>query len=66
MSCCGGKNILKGAYNSLTRENEIMKRDRFAICAACPNFALGFCKICLCKLGWKTAVPEEKCPINKW
>lgn len=65
MSCCG-KNIVNGAISYVFNLNIKLSSDRFNICKECDKFNHGFCKVCKCKLGFKTRVSQEVCPLGKW
>lgn len=47
-----------------------VKQKRLSECAKCPHkeviLGVDNCNQCHCILNWKTAMPRESCPINKW
>ena len=68
-------NILKGATNNFVRTKVIedIAKTRLEICNNCSSKSTdcaplikSCCSICGCSLAWKSRVPEEACPDNKW
>lgn len=45
-----------------------VSEDRLTICRACEYFVeeTNKCKNCGCFMDYKTMIPWEKCPIDKW
>lgn len=66
-NCCGG-DIIKGVVYGTLDVNSDLKKKRFNICVknTCGFFLSGFCLDCFCKLGWKTRIPEQSCPVGLW
>ena len=62
------KKITKGALNALTGSEEELSKQRMEICNKCPHKVgnPARCGVCQCFLNWKTRVPSETCPKNKW
>lgn len=67
--------IIKGAKNNLIRNEAIedLAEARLTICDTCPNKSQDCaplikhcCALCGCSLAWKTRVPEQACPDNRW
>jgi len=48
--------------------SEDIKNERYSICAACEFLykPTDTCKKCGCFMQYKTWLPGQKCPINKW
>lgn len=49
---------------SMAGEDEVARR--LAICATCPQWDDGRCKLCGCYLAAKVRLKTEHCPISKW
>jgi len=67
--------IIKGAKNNIVRTKAIedLAAARLAICDACAHKSKDCaplikhcCALCGCSLAWKTRVPEQACPENRW
>jgi hypothetical protein len=60
--------IFLGAWYSLTdnKETRQMSKGRMSICRPCNKNVIGICKMCGCKLKFKTRIQRQECPINKW
>lgn len=41
-------------------------RDRIEICRKCPNYVLGFCKLCGCIMTLKVSIKDSTCPEDRW
>jgi hypothetical protein len=59
-------NILKGYTNLITKQNQVLAKERMKVCISCKDRKGLFCGICGCLLEAKTTVEDEKCKLDKW
>lgn len=44
----------------------IRPNGRIDICKSCEAYDRGWCRVCGCLLWFKTRLPHEGCPLNRW
>lgn len=60
--------IVEGAKAAFKGDKKKLSASRKGVCNECPHKknTPAQCGICHCFLDWKTRVPQEMCPTNRW
>ncbi|SIO58435.1 hypothetical protein SAMN05444166_5678 [Singulisphaera sp. GP187] len=46
--------------------SQAQREARLAVCAACPEYDEGRCRLCGCFLATKAGWADQECPVGKW